>query len=508
MLWRVIPVLFLLACASADDPRLAVSDDVGRVFARAYDQVADLYIERKPPAEAAWPGLVKLAALDPELMVERTDDAVLLKRGGALVEQLPRPVDDDSRAWGAVTSSLLHAARRASPNIEAVDEDKLEQTVFDGMVGALDKYSRYSPPSVAREQRASRDGFGGIGVQLDRDDLTRVVKVMPGTPAHRAGLKVEDRIETIDGVPAGEIEKAEITRRLRGPIDSRVDVTVARPGAPKPVSVSMKRAFIVVPTVEERREDDVVIFKISGFNHSTAQQLTDQIAGARKEMGVHLRGIVLDLRGNPGGLLDQSVSVADLFISSGPIVSTRGRNPASQQYFRASPDDVAADLPIVTLINGGSASAAEIVAAALQDTGRAVVVGSASYGKGTVQTVLRLPNDGELTITWAKLISPAGYLLNEHGVVPTVCTSGLGSGDADVSRALKRGLEANLRRADLDDAAWTELRKTCPAKNEEPREVEMRIAKRLLSDRTLYARALHPRPPSVASSKAEAPGAP
>jgi carboxyl-terminal processing protease len=504
MPWRVLPVLLLLACASGDDSPLAASDEVGRVFARAYDQVADLYIEPKPPAEAAWPGLVKLAALDSELMVERTGDQVLLKHDDAVVERLPRPVDEDARAWGAVTSTLIRAARRSSPTVDAIDEDKLEQTVFDGMVGALDKYSRYAPPSVAREQRASRDGFGGIGVQLDREDLTRVVKVMPGTPAHRAGLKVADRIETIDGVPTGEIEKSEITRRLRGPIDSRVDVTVARAGAPGPVPISMKRAFIVVPTVEEQRQDDIVVFKISGFNHSTAQQLGDQIDGARKEMGARLRGIVLDLRGNPGGLLDQSVSVADLFIGAGPIVSTRGRNPASRQYFRAAPDDIAAGLPIVALIDGGSASAAEIVAAALQDTGRAVVVGSASYGKGTVQTVLRLPNDGELTITWAKLISPAGYLLNEHGVVPTVCTSGLGSSDADISRALKRGIEASLKRAGLDDAAWTELRKTCPAKSGEPHEVEMRIARRLLSDRALYARTLHV-PAAVAASKAEAP---
>jgi carboxyl-terminal processing protease len=508
MLWRVLPVVVLLACSSADGSRLAESDDVGRVFARAYDQIAELYIEPRPPAETALPGLAKLAALDPGLKVERTGDAVLLKRGDAVVDDLPRPTDDDPRAWGAVTSSMIRAARRASPAIGALDEDKLEQTVFEGVIGTLDKYSRYAPPSAAREQRASRDGFGGIGVQLDRDDLTRVVKVMPGTPAHRAGLKVEDRIETIDGVPAAHIEKTEIARRLRGPIDSRVEITVARAGAPKPVAVSMRRAFIVVPTVEEQRESDILIFKISGFNHSTAQQLADQIAGARKEIGSRLRGIVLDLRGNPGGLLDQSVSVADLFIGSGPIVSTRGRNPASEQYFRAAPDDVAAGLPIVTLINGGSASAAEIVAAALQDTGRAVVVGSASYGKGTVQTVLRLPNDGELTITWAKLISPAGYALNEHGVVPTICTSGLHGGDKDVSRAVKRGLEASLTRVGLNDAAWADLRKSCPAENGAPHEIEMRVAKRLIADRALYARALHPRAPAVAASRAEAPHTP
>src|SRR5262249_52074259 len=150
------------------------------------------------------------------------------------------------------------------------------------------------------------------------------------------------------------------------------------------------------------------------FNHQTTQNLADQILAARRAMGTGLRGVVLDLRGNPGGLLDQSVAVADLFMTDGPIVSTKGRNPDSVQFYRAAPDDILAGLPIVVLVNGGSASAAEIVAAALQDSGRAVVVGSASYGKGTVQTVLRLPNDGELTLTWAKLISPAGYTLHEH----------------------------------------------------------------------------------------------
>ncbi|MBX6366469.1 MAG: PDZ domain-containing protein [Rhodospirillales bacterium] len=509
MFWRVLPVLFVVACTSPDDERFVVSDDTGRVFSRAYEQVADLYIEPKLPADAAWPGLAKLVALDPRLQLERTGDSLLLKREGTVVERLPRPADADARAWGAATSAMIGAARRVSPTIDALDRDKLEQTVFEGIVGSLDKYSRYAPPSVARDQRASRDGFGGIGIQLDREDLTRVVKVMPGTPAHRAGLMAEDRIAKIDGVPTDAIEKVEITRRLRGPVDSSVEVTVARAGLPKPLAVTMKRAFIIVPTVEEQREDDIVIFKVSGFNHSTAQQLADRVAAARREMGPRLRGIVLDLRGNPGGLLDQSVSVADLFIGeTGPIVSTRGRNPASQQYFRAAPDDIAGGLPLVALVDGGSASAAEIVAAALQDTGRAVVVGSASYGKGTVQTVLRLPNDGELTITWARLISPAGYSLNEHGVVPTVCTSGLGSGDEEVARAVKRGLEASLQRASLDEDAWIALRKTCPGMNGEPRDFELRVAKRLLSDRRLYTRVLHPRPPSFASSRAESTGAP
>ena len=206
---------------------------------------------------------------------------------------------------------------------------------------------------------------------------------------------------------------------------------------------------------------------------------------------------MLDLRGDPGGLLDQAVSLSDVFIAKGPIVATVGRNPASRQFFEASGDSVAPQIPIVVLVNGGSASASEIVAAALQDAGRAVVVGTASYGKGTVQTVLRLPNNGELTLTWAQLVAPAGYLLNEHGVVPTLCTSDLGDDDRSVQIALQRasGLSAvsplTVRpRATLDNSAWEQLRRSCPPRDGD-RAIDLTVAERLLDDPVLYSQAAH-----------------
>jgi carboxyl-terminal processing protease len=211
-------------------------------------------------------------------------------------------------------------------------------------------------------------------------------------------------------------------------------------------------------------------------------------------MGPRLRGIILDLRGNPGGLLDQAISLTDVFISKGPIVSTVGRHPASHQFFEASGDSIAPQVPVVVLINGASASSSEIVAAALQDVGRAVVVGSASYGKGTVQTVLRLPNDGELTLTWAQLVSPSGYFLHEHGVVPTLCTSELGDDDNSVQIALQR--TNNLApltprsRASLDESAWSQLRRSCPARQGD-HEIDVKVAKRLLADSALYSQAVH-----------------
>ncbi len=213
---------------------------------------------------------------------------------------------------------------------------------------------------------------------------------------------------------------------------------------------------------------------------------------------------MLDLRGEPGGLLDQAVSLSDLFIAKGPIIATTGRHPASHQYFAATGHGLAPDTPLAVLINGGSASASEIVAAALQDVGRAVVIGSASYGKGTVQTVMRLPNDGELTLTWARLVTPSGYFLQLHGVVPTVCTSGLGDTEGALDAVLRRpidagGADASRPRASLDEAAWSSLRRSCPAETNTPA-LDVKVAERLLSDPARYAAALGAIHPAGASA--------
>src|SRR5207302_9155428 len=256
----------------------------------------------------------------------------------------------------------------------------------------------------------------------------------------------------------------------------------------------IQRALVILPTVNMSRDGGVAVFQVTSFNQNTTQQIVENLAALSRETDSQLRGIVLDLRGNPGGLLDQAVSLTDVFISKGPIVSTVGRHPASHQFFEASGVSMVPQIPMVVLINGASASSSEIVAAALQDVGRAVVIGSASYGKGTVQTVLRLPNDGELTLTWAQLVAPSGYFLHEHGVVPTICTSDLGDDDNAVQVALQRSNVAaspTLRsRASLDDSAWSQLRRSCPARQGD-HEIDIKVAKRLLADPALYSQAVH-----------------
>jgi carboxyl-terminal processing protease len=490
----------IAACGTPAAPyQLSVADPPGRLFARAYEQLMDLYIEPVHAGNAAMAGLQRLGTVDAKIAIVRDEDAVTMRYDDAVVRRLPAPDDDDGQGWGAATSALLREARVHSPAIADKTEDQLDQVVFDGIVGSLDRFSRYSPPDVARDQRASRDGFGGIGVTLDYSDKeVRVSAVIPQGPADRAGVRVEDRVTRIDGAETASLSRSDVVRRLRGPVDSRVELTLSRPGRGASVEVGVYRSFIVPPTVSAERQDHLGVVRITGFNHDTARSVEDAVLKLRREAGRSLHGLVLDLRGNPGGLLDQSVSVADLFITRGPILTTRGRHPASRQYYNSTPDDVANGLPIVVLVNGGSASAAEIVAAALQDSGRAVIVGSTSYGKGTVQSVLPLPNDAELTLTWAKFYSPAGYTLHEHGVVPTVCTSTLGEAEANPATAIRRAaLQSEslpiVRKARiaLDEQGWSELRKTCPAETGENK-LDLEVATRLLNDSTLYARTLHP----------------
>ena len=303
------------------------------------------------------------------------------------------------------------------------------------MTRSLDRFSRYAPPDLARDQRAARNGWGGIGITVDgANDTFRVTAVEPQSPADRAGIRPEDQIVAIDGVTTHGCVHREVVDRLRGPVGSPISVQIV-PAGIGPAARAEAAARLGVRADRNRvarrryRRDPGPQLQ-SPDDHASCR-----IAGrvAERRPGGRLAGIVLDLRSNPGGVLDEAVRLADLFLRQGPVVSVVGRHPASRQYFVASGRSTVPEIPMVVLINGGSASAAEIVAAALQDAGRAVVIGSSSYGKGSVQTVLRLPNNGELILTWARLMAPSGYPLNRHGVIPTICTADLPD-DAPPSR--------------------------------------------------------------------------
>lgn len=493
-------IVALAACAGRQPLPI---DPTGRLFARGLDEISDLYIVPVSSRRLVLSAAARLARLDPKFSVletpgpqDRTE--IVLSYGAREVAAYPSPSSDDPHLWGGWMGQLVADAKAASPNLAALPQEQIDKALFDGITGALDRFSRYASPAAARDHRAMRDGFGGIGVSLDlAADAFRVTKVAPGGPADLAGVRPGDSIVAVDGKATAGRSQSDVVHELRGPVLSAVEVTFERPGQTRSRSFRLQRALIILPTVTVSRDGGVAVFHVAGFNQNTTQQLVEDLAQVRREIGAGLRGIVLDLRSNPGGLLDQAVSLADVFIAKGPIVSTVGRNPASRQFFAASGDSMAPRIPVVVLINGGSASASEIVAAALQDVGRAVIIGSASYGKGTVQTVLRLPNDGELTLTWAQLVTPSGYHLNEHGVVPTLCTSDLGDDAQSVQIALQRASAASevspltsRPRASLDESAWSALRRSCPARGGD-RAIDVAVAERLLGDPALYSRAAH-----------------
>jgi len=264
--------------------------------------------------------------------------------------------------------------------------------------------------------------------------------------------------------------------------------------AVEPAGILLPMTVVVLISVAK---DGVLYLKVSGFNQDTARALAEAIDKGRQEIGERMTGVVLDLRGNPGGLLKQSVKVADLLLTQGQIISTRGRHADSIHYYEAGGRDLAFGLPVIVLVDGKSASAAEIVAAALQDRDRAVVVGTASFGKGSVQTVIRLPNDGEITLTWSRLYAPSGYSLHGLGVLPAICTSGVKD---DARAVIRLRLAERARTAEalgawrlsaaFDDTKRGKLRNVCPSQRRRDA-LEIEMARQLIVDQALYAEALN-----------------
>jgi carboxyl-terminal processing protease len=473
------------------------------LFQSAYRQIQEYYLDPVSLENLAVSGIAGLDAPDHSFMAGESDHHVTLLELDRETSRLPAPDADDVNGWAEVTADAIVAARNHSRELVDATDEALFQRVFDGVTARLDRFTRYAGRDQAREQRAARDGFGGIGVTLDYSEPTpRISSVVPDQPSFRAGIKVDDRIIAIDDTAITRLNQEEVVAHLRGPLNSRVTLQIARPKLDHPLSFTLIRKQIVQPTVTgELLDGGIAVFRLEGFNVSTATDLEQEIRKVKARAETGLRGAVLDLRSNPGGLLDQAALVASLFLDHGDIVSTVGRHPTSAQYFGASADDHLRGIPLVVLVNGGSASSSEIVAAALQDDGRAVVIGSSSYGKGTVQMVLRLENSGELTLTWARLIAPSGYMLHGHGIVPAFCTSVPVDPTAtpiDETTQLRRIIDTGLHppspeekapRASLSDPAWARLRASCPADTRES-PFDLKVATSLLADPALYARAL------------------
>lgn len=394
------------------------------VFSEGLVALDERYIKPIRPDDIMMSGLEKLSSIDESVTVTRNAQSVFLVQEGVPVVEHPLPANHSVDEWSDLGARILMDARSASPAFYNYSQEALLNFVFQGVVNRLDRYSRYLTPQHARNSRASREGFGGIGIQIDHVDGEYIIRTtFPDHPAIAAGLRPNDKITHIDGQPTLGLSLFDVVNKLRGQVGESVHVTLVRFGVAKSFERKIIRDYIVATTVHVRRRNNILEVHLSGFNSGTAGALRRAIVKTAREIGHDIQGIVLDLRGNPGGLLDQAIAVSDLFMTRGQIISTRGRHPESNQFFEASPGEVLPGVPMVVVVNGRSASAAEIVTVALRDSGRAAIVGSTTFGKGSVQTIVRLPNQAELNITWARIFAPSGQTLDSQGVVPAICTN-------------------------------------------------------------------------------------
>ncbi|UPT62823.1 MAG: S41 family peptidase [Hyphomonadaceae bacterium JAD_PAG50586_4] len=353
-------------------------------------------------------------------------------------------------------------ARVEQDYVTEINEEEAMEAAIQGMLASLDPHSSYMNAADYREmQTQTRGEYGGLGIEVTSEDgVVRVVSPIDDTPAARAGILAGDYLTAIDGESIVGLTLNDAVRRMRGDAGSSIVVTVAREGT-DPFDVTLQREIINVRAVTARVEGgDVGIIRISTFNERTSDMLQDAIRTVRRDTGGRLRGVVVDLRNNPGGLLDQAIEVSDAFLDGGEVVSTRGRQPEDVQRYNARRGDDMAGVPIVVLINGASASAAEIVAGALQDRNRALIVGTDSFGKGSVQTVIPLQGgrDGALRLTTARYYTPAGRSIQGAGITPDMEVAPRRIDAEQIARLQRLGVsEADLPNA-LDNDSGAQRR--------------------------------------------------
>jgi carboxyl-terminal processing protease len=334
-----------------------------------------------------------------------------------------------------------------SDYVEPVKDEDLVEAALNGMLSSLDPHSSYLNAKNARDMEVSTKGeFGGLGIEVTMENgWVKVVSPIDDTPAYRAGLQPGDFITHLDGEPVQGLTLSEAVDRMRGLVNTDIKLTIRR-SAIEPFDVKLTRAVIKIQTVRSHAEGNIGYVRITQFSQTTDADLRKHVGQLKKEIGKGLSGFVIDLRNNPGGLLDQAIAVSDDFLDKGEIVSTRSRRAEDTQRYNAKQGDIVDGLPLVLLVNDGSASASEIVAGALQDHRRAIVLGTRSFGKGSVQTLIPLPGHGSMRLTTARYYTPSGRSIQAVGIEPDIKALQSKVEPINVPERERRS-EANLRNA-------------------------------------------------------------
>ena len=334
--------------------------------------------------------------------------------------------------------------------VDDVSDNSLVESAINGMLTSLDPHSNYLNTKNFNDMKVQTRGeFGGLGIEVSMENgLVKVVSPIDDTPAARAGLKPGDLITHLDGEPVQGMTLPEAVEKMRGPVSSEIKLTIRREGRDA-FDVKLTRATIKIQSVRSHLEgDNIGYIRVTTFNEQTDTGLNNAMKNLKQQAGNKLVGVVLDLRNNPGGLLDQAVAVSDAFLEKGEIVSTRGRRGEDAQRYNARAGDIAAGLPMVVLINGGSASASEIVAGALQDHHRAILLGTRSFGKGSVQTIIPLPGHGAMRLTTARYYTPSGRSIQAKGIDPDIVVEAAKIEKASEKGDAKPATASDLKRED------------------------------------------------------------
>ncbi len=375
----------------------------------------------------------------------------------ALMAQAKNGSEDKNRVYEQLNLFGEVFDRIRSGYVEDVNSSDLISAAIRGMLTSLDPHSGYMPPESFQDMQVdTRGAFGGLGIEVTQEDgFVKVVSPMDGTPASEAGIQSGDFITHVDGEAILGLTLSEAVDKMRGPVGSEVSLTIVRNLDEEPFDIVIIRDVIKLTAARVRVEDDVIIVRVTTFNEQTTPNIKKGIKEKIDELSGkdNVSGFIIDLRNNPGGLLSEAISVSDMFLNQGEIVSTRGRNNGQAKRYSASKGDLAENKPIIVLINGGSASASEIVAGALQDHKRAVILGTKSFGKGSVQSVIPLGENGAMRLTTARYYTPSGRSIQALGVVPDIIVEQLPrlNKEKEEDESSTRITEADLRGALSND---------------------------------------------------------
>ena len=502
-----LALLLLLATPAWGQPGGSARADfpsglAASVLAASFEFLEPRTLEPVPLRQLALWGLRGIASVDAGLTIEDRGVSFDLRQANRTIHQCAIPSAPTAATWGQAGAELMSAAWDVSEAVRDAGSQALITSFFDELFNHLDPYSRYVPPGAADLDRAHRSGAAGVGLALAQVGKAFVVQsVNADGPGAEAGIVKGDSILAVDDRSTLGADLATVLSWIAGIDGTEVGITLRRRDG-STQAIDVERVVLPPETVFAEQVGTMLLVRIAGFSSDTDRRLGEEFERflTKAPASRHPRGVTLDLRGNRGGLLRQAVAATSLMLENGLVAATAGRNPGATHEWQAVAHDVTEGLPIVVLVDGRSASAAEIMAAALTDQGRAVVVGSSTLGKGLVQTIATLPDGGELFVTWSRVLAPLGWPIQGLGVLPQVCTSqgfdmamqqlaSLNRGRLPSADALARH---DAARAPLPGSEIAAFRNACPAA--EGREADMMAARYLLEHPAAYAAARRTRP--------------